>query len=165
MQQTVYFSTRRCITGSNEYRYFRGIEPLGEASALTMRSYPVSIRGARVTLHYTQDMNRTIFPGVHKIVHCAHTGDAFASVIWMRTGTHMLYINSEKVDIQCQNGVYRFSRDGREIAVMAPSRKKDAPGFPGDEHWEPQYVMMTAEPIPDQLALLMLAFPLLQIAP
>ena len=164
MNQTVYFTTRRCITGANEYRYFNGVKPLGEASAFVMRLSSISIRGTAITMQCEQDMDRTVFPGARNVVINAHTGEAVASSVWLETGCHALYLDNVKVDVVVKDGIYHFSRQGTPLAVMARSpRGKSSPHT--DDQWESEFVMMAPQPLSDRLALLMLAFPLIQVAP
>ena len=164
MDQNVYIVTRRCLTGVNEYHYFRGIHPIGDGAALVLPNFPVSIRGAGLSLRCEQEPGMTIFPGVTKPVTREDNGEVFADITWYEIGQHSLSTGRETLLIRSCEGRYHFFRGGVLIARMGQVGKVPDLMQPLEENWKPVLAMMPLEPVSTELALLMLSFPLLQIA-
>lgn len=166
---TSYIVTRRCTTGVNEYRYYRGIEQIGKATAFVMPDYPVTLQCTGLMLRYVNDPEITRVCGISRPVFDADCGEEYARVYWDGTGRHRLYTPFGKFLVEYRDGVYAFGRGEACIAGSRTIRKGSVLRAEWetvkDAQWEPHMAMMTTEQLPDELALLMLAFPLLQLAP
>lgn len=166
---TTYIVTRRCVTGVNEYRYYRGIEQIGKATAFLLPDYPVTLQCTGLMLRYVNDPEITRVSGISRPVFDADCGEEYARVYWDGTGRHRLYTPFGKFPVEYRDGVYAFGRRDVCIAGIRTIRK-GSPLHPEwetvkEDQWEPRMAMVTTERLPDELALLMLAFPLLQLAP
>ena len=143
-----YYVMEESMTGVTEYSYYHGKQLLGTANAMVLPSFPVRIQGSGVMLD--TEFDKTVFPGVTREL-VAPDGKPFGTVIWYGEGTHALNIPGESLVVKNEPGIWRFLRDGRAIAVL----KRGA---------DSRLTLMPNDPVRDDLALLMMSFPLLQIA-
>lgn len=163
MDINCYYATVRTRTGANEYRYHRGADQIGSATAEVSPSFPVTISGAGLTFRCEQEPGRTIFPGCSNILTMNGGTQEYARVIYRDSGVHTLKLSYDELRVTCSNGTYRFFRGDSPVAVMRRAQNTSGSQRFWDGRWEPQLVMMVSEPLPDPLALLMLSFPLIQV--
>lgn len=159
---TTYIVTRSCVTGGNDYRFYRGVEEIGGAVALVLPDWPVTIHGMGLRLRYSRESGNPRASGSSSPILDARSGDEYARISWDGQDRYRIWTTLEEIQIQYQEGTYMFFRENKKIALMRSIRKD----FPAgvcfqDPEWEPCMVMMTAEKLPDSLALLMLSVPLL----
>ena len=162
-KEQVYYSFRRCATGCTEYRFFQGTRRLGRAAAYTGRTFPVYIQGCGQVLRSEIDPDMTLVPGCFRELSSADGKGLYARVVYRDTGEHSLQTGFGTLEVRHREGEYRFFREGALLARMK-SVTGESPvwGIAGDG-WQWRLAMAAEKPLPDALALLMLAFPLIQI--
>lgn len=169
MEQTTYIVTRRCSTGVNEYRYFRSIHAIGTGAALVLPRFPVVIASAELSLRYENDLDMTLVPGISRPILREDTGKAYARVFWDGSGKHRLHTPFGWFRIACREDICVIFRENIPIAALGRIQRGSEFDFSWrktrDADWEPHLTMMTTEDLPDELALLMLSFPLFRLAP
>lgn len=160
MEITPYSALRSTVTGATQFRYFRGREEIGGAEALVMPSWPVRIFGKTLNLCCERDMERTIFPGCSNTIRQEDTMREHVRIIWNGSGDHSLLTPSDKIRAVGHNGVYHFFRGGTLLAII-----RLLPGDPDPMGWERRLEMIGMQPLAEDTELLLLSFPLVQIAP
>lgn len=160
MAVTTYTTARRCLTGINEYRFFRETEEIGSAAALVLPEYPVTLDSRELRLRCSHDRGMTLFPGCSRPVHTEPGGEEYARIFWDGTGKHRMQTPFGTISVLYQDEMYLFIRSNICIGALRRSRQE----LPGAE-WEPRMSMMTETRLPEALAVLLLSFPLLQIGP
>ena len=159
----IYAMTRRCITGANEYRFYRGFTPSGTGDALVLPGYPLTLRGGDLELHYSRDLGITLFPGISLPISEGDSRKAWGRVIWEGHGRHRLNTPFGTVYVAVREEEYRILREGAVLGHMRPAQ----PGvFPlQTDDWEARMILAAPEPLPEALAMVLLALPLLQLGP
>lgn len=165
MEPTVYYVAQNYATGISEYRYFRQTQEIGQAAVLVVPKYPTTVRCGGLTLQWNQDMDRTVFPGCSTSIQKADTGTEFAAAIWDGAGKHLLRTPWGELQVFHQAGLFLFYKGGIHIASMGKMQHLFRSPLPLEADWEPRLVMMALHTLSDPLAMLMLSFPLFQIAP
>ena len=156
-----YVMTRRCVTGANEYRFFKETTPVGSAAAQVCPDYPTYLRWDGEQLLCNWDPEITLVSGIRMPIYREANGTLWGSVVWEGWGAHRIQMPQAEVTVRQQDKFYRFYRDDREVAVLRPAE----PGEVSITEWEKRLVLTVKDPLPDGLALPMLAFPLLQLGP
>lgn len=159
----VYFLTRLCLTGMNHYRCYRETQLIAQSTVPYSRTrYPVLIRAGDTEMTCLVDPEKTVFPGAENEVTLP---DGTARVIYDGRGSHRLILGRYALRVREEDSRYRFFLEGRLVAVMNPVPAAQRLADLEEGNWSPRLVLMAAEPLPERLAVLMLHFPLLQVAP
>lgn len=157
MEQDHCTTFRRCVTGANEYRYYRNGNQIGTAAALVTPRYPVVITGNKRTVHCEHDPDRPLFPGCSNSIFSG--SEEYAKIIYLGQGQHSLQIGSLIIRILSRQDKLYFLQDNALLAVLRTISGRTS--WAAD--WEPRQIMRVMEDIPENQLLLMLSFPLLQI--
>ena len=159
----LYHVFRSCVTGCTEYRFFKETRQIGRAAAYTGRTFPVYIQGCGQVLRSEIDPDMTLFPGCFRDIPSADGKGLYARVIYRDTGFHTLQTGFGNLEVRHQDRDYRFFRDGTPVARMR-SVTGEAPVWGvSEDGWQWRLVLAEEEPLPEALALMLLAFPLVQI--
>ena len=157
-----YYVSRRCITGANEYRFFCDGQEVGSATAYSFGNFPVYISGAGVKLR--SDFDSTIFPGCRRDVRYIDDNELLAELVYNGQGSHSIILGEETIHIQSKKRNYLFYLDGELVAEIRPCFLCTEPKAE-EEDWTVRYMMIRRSPVSELMELLMLSFPILQIAP
>jgi len=159
-----YLMLRQCLTGANRYRFCReeDMHLIGTASALVLPDFPIRISCGELALEYSRDPDITLFPGINRAIFAGDLREIWGRVIWMGQGKHRLDTPFGTVCLLRKDDTYRFFRDDILIARMHPAKQDTFP-LPAGSEWEPRLILAPEEPLPEPLATVLLAFPLLQI--
>lgn len=162
---TTYIITRNCCTGVNEYRYFQETRQIGMAQAFVLPGFPVSLHVNRQAFTCRRDPNLSRVPEKLMVFY----GDCdriFAQITRSKPGHYQLHSLFGDLEVTYKEGIYVFVRNNSCIAGLAPVQK-GSPFALAHPQWiapdrELYMAMMTAESLCDELALLLLSFPLLR---
>lgn len=157
-----YYVSRRCITGANEYRFFCDGQEAGSATAYSFADFPVYLSGAGVKLR--SGFDSTIFPGCRRDVRYIDDNELLAEIIYNGHGSHSLILGEESLQIQSDKRNYLFYQHGELVAEIRPCFLCPEPRTE-EEDWTVRYMMVRRAPVSQLMELLMLSFPILQIAP
>lgn len=148
-------------TGSFRYLFTCGDRILGSATALVQRDFPLVIRRDGLIFNTRIDPEQTVFPGARRDVLDADDPRlVYARVTLLGKGRHRLELNPEEevlsVDVRSAEDAHWFYVDGECVARILPS------GAAGGD-WSERYRLDTRRELTDELAMLFLCFPLLQL--
>lgn len=166
---TIYITSRNCVTGVNRYRFFRNSESFGHASAFVMPDCSVSMYCTGLMLTCSRDRDMTLVPGISVGIFDGDCMEEYARVFWDGAGQHRLQTPFGCIQVTYQEGMYLCHRDENLLGALCTIQKgsaymlsrQEAP----DPDWEPRMALHVTEPLPDELALLLLSFPLVQLGP
>ena len=156
-----YYVSRRCVTGANEYRFFCDGQDAGSATAHIFPGFPVYLSGGGVKLRSSFDS--TIFPGCRREVRYIDDNELLAEIIYEEPGRHTLVLGEETICIQSRKRNHLFYLDGELVAEIRPCFLSPVPQAE-EEDWTTRYMMVRRAPVSELMELLMLSFPILQIA-
>lgn len=154
-----YLLTRSCYTGLNEYHCFRENRRIGTALAHVLPGFPVSLHCSIGSFACRRD------PECITLSDC-DSGREFARIFRDSPGHYRLRTLYGQLEVECRDGIFAFGREGSYIAGLGPVQKGSPfdlahPEYRTSER-EPHMAMMAAEDLPDDLALVLLCFPLLR---
>ena len=158
-----YRSFQRMDTGCNSYCFFHRDQVIGTASAQILPNFPLIIQSDGLILSSCFNPENTVFPGViREIIDVDNSAAPFARLIWKGMGIHHLQLNWDTgtvlIDILSEGEKHQFYQEERLIATILPM---PLPQKLFD--WEVRYCLQTHDqPITDQLAVMLLSFPLLR---
>jgi len=154
-----YLLTRSCYTGLNEYHGFREDRQIGTALAHVLPGFPVSLYSSSGCLACRRN------PEWITLSDC-DSGMEFARILRDRPGHYRLHTSHGQLEVDCREGIFLISRDGVAIAGLGPVQRGSPFDLAHPEYRtaerEPHMAMMAAEALPDDLALVLLCFPLLR---
>ena len=159
---TSYTMLRQCLTGVTQFRFCRGDTPIGSGSALVLPHYPLTLQLSETKLHCNRNPEITLFPGINLPITAGDPPKNWGRVIWIRHGLHRLDTPMGTFYVRQQGEAYRFLQEEQILGLLYPAQQGVRASQEGIE-WETRLTLATSEPISDDLALLMLAFPLLQL--
>ena len=157
-----YYVSRRCITGANEYKFFCNGQEAGSATAYVVPGFETYLSGAGVKLF--SSFQDTIFPGCRREVRYIDDNELLAEVVYNGYGSHSLILGDETLQIQSDKRSYLFYRNRELVAEIRPCFLCTEPKAE-EEDWTLRYMMIRRSPVSELMELLMLSFPILQIAP
>ena len=163
-----YFVTRHCGTGIHEYRFYRGTERIGSAAVWVLGQWDVTLRCPGGMLRFSHDPQMTVFSGCNRAVEDADSGEEYARVYWDGRGRHRIGPPFGSIQVEYREGVYAFGREERCFAALCCVQKGSLMDQTQrdfrDPEWELRMGMMTQDALPDDLAVLLMSFPLLQLS-
>lgn len=173
MNEEWYRTLRRCFTGVCEYRFCRGDDIIGRATAHIVPAYPLMLQCNGLFLSCKRDPDMTLVPGMSLPITDADCGEEFGRVFWDGHGQHRLHTPYGHFRLEYREGIYLLSKDDAYVGGVtrvqkgSPAHIRWSSGHMAEQEdgWEFHLAMMTAERFPDELALLLQLFPLLAIGP
>lgn len=158
MKEIHYVTLCRCVTGANSYRAFQDNRLLGTAEALVLPQFPVYLSCGEMKLQ------RENSPGDDSVIF-RDTGEEFARI--QKTGRceYQLCTPWGDFSVIYQEGAYVFGREDVAMAAMSQVQKGSpfylSGNYPREPEWEPHFALISKETLPDELAMVLLHFPLL----
>ena len=155
---------RQDITGAVRYRFYHRDRLIGTAEAMVYPGFPVVLQQGGRILNSSFDPEQTIFPGVSReIVDADNCSEPAAWLTWQGSGEHTLTVNwgaePQTVRILTKDEEHQFWLEDRQIAVICklPQRQTIS-------DWELRWCMQIMEEMPDEMAMLLMSFPVLRFA-
>ena len=163
-QREDYCVLRSDVTGAGNYRFLQNHRQLATGKAPVLPDWPLVLNFGAMVLNSSFDRGRTIFPGCSRdVIDADNAADPLAKLIYRDTGHFELQVNLAAgqvcLQILSQERSHLFLRDGNPIARIAPPAEAHC-----REGWEMHYCMESREVLSDELALMMLSYPLLRFA-
>ena len=151
-------------TGAGRYRFYSGDRMIGSAHVLVQRNWPLVINCGALVFNSFYDMETTYYPGsIREIIDADDPANVVAKLIFRTVGQYELQVNFstglQRLQIHSAEDTHLFYRDDAPIARITPAgdvRQK------GD--WNVHCRMESLEELSDELALMMLCYPLLRFA-
>ena len=150
---------RQCETGVSFYRYFLGNREIGSATVPSRRTGTLYLHTSLMELLCDFDMEMTVVPGVCRELFYADReirNDLHAKIVYQKCGLHTIYRYNNVYDIHYRDGKYYIYENKRPLAYITVNNPVS-----GDQSRLTMYVKTE---ITDDLATLLLSFPLLQIS-
>lgn len=155
---------RQDTTGAVRYRFFHRDRLIGTAEAMVYPGFPVVLQQNGMILNSSFDPESTLFPGLTRVIADADRGcEPAAELTWQGSGEYRLTIHwdteTKIVQIRSHGEEHQFWVEDRQIAAICPLREQR-----NDADWEPRWCLQSAEDLPDDLAMLLMSFPVLRFA-
>lgn len=140
------------MTGYTQYTYYHGKQEIGGAMAHTLPGFPADIRGSGLSL--STQFDATLFPGCFREIRDELSNSLWGKVIYYGKNTHILQAQGVEIIVKSQEGEWRFLQDGKPLGIL----KRE------DSSTAKQLILEPKGTLDDDLALLLMSFPLLQIS-
>ena len=161
----VYFLAKKAEEGWDHTRCYDAVNLIGEGRiSLGSRLRPLSMETKQIRMDCLLDPDKTIFPGAETIIYFSD-GSEPARVIYLGDRRHRLVWGRVELEVRYRQQRWKFFLEGKHLASMIQSDSTEPVLALTESRWVPRYTMMSCSTLPEPLALLMLHFPLLQIAP
>lgn len=147
-----YVAEMEAMTGYTQYTYYHGSREIGGAMAHALPGFPADIRGSGLSL--STQFDATMFPGCIREIRDEISHRLWGTVTYQSEGTHILKVQDVEIVVKSREGEWRFLQKGKPLGVL---KRADAGSAK-------RLILTPKETLDDDLALLLLSFPLLQIA-
>jgi len=153
-----YLLFRRDVTGAVDYLLLSRDGLIGRAHCPVIPGFPIILQRKALVLNSTFSPEQTI----SRIISDADSGTEFARLTYLESDVHMLRLNwdtDKRMFLIHKNrsGTYRVTQNDELYAHLFQS--KTAPCL---HEWSQRYSMHAYQPISEDLAFLLLSFPLLR---
>lgn len=165
---TLWYGTWRVLrqdtTGAVRYRFYYRDRLVGTATAMVCPGFPVVLQQGGMILNSSFDPEQTIFPGVSReIVDADNCSESVARLTWQGSGEHTLTVNwgaePQTVRILTKDEEHQFWVEDRQIALI-----RKLPQRQSISDWEVGWCLRPMEELPDEMAMLLMSFPMLRFA-
>lgn len=155
-----FYASRTCHTGITIYRCFEGNREIGSIRVPTMPESTVYLNTDLTELLCDVDWDITVFPGASREIYYGDRevrDELHARIIYRGQRHHSLVQDRNQYEIFHREGKYRIVHNGKDFGcITVPFNRKSEPE-------EPRITLKTAGSITKETAVLLLAFPCLQI--
>ena len=151
---------RTCHTGMTIYRCFEGNREIGSIRVPTRPVSTVYLNTDLTELLCDVDWDTTIFPGASREIYYGDRevrDELHARIVFHDSGHHILQQDGQQYNIFHQQGVFRIEQNKKVIGKMTfhPENNSDSD--------EACFTLKTNRRISQETAVILLAFPSLQI--
>ncbi len=147
-----YLAVMEPMTGYTQYTYYHGNQELGGAMAHNLPGFPADICGCGLSL--STFFASTVCPGCIREIQDVLSHTRWGTVTYLDNGEHLLKAQGAEIRICCRNGEWEFLHNGSSLGTLKRQ----------DTATAKKLVLTPSDAIDDDLALIMMSFPLLQIA-
>lgn len=154
---------RRAESGRVRYRFYHRDRLLGSADAERDRDFSMVLRCGSGIYNSRLDPEQTLFPGVFRpLVDADDPAAEFARLVFRETGEHELLLSRDtgrrRIRILSEGNDHSFFAEGRLLArIIAPEIPQSISG------WNLMGCMKVYQPVPEDLAVILLSFPIMRI--
>ena len=159
-----YLLFRRDVTGAVDHQMFSQKGLIGRAHCSVIPGFPIILQRNALVLNSAFQLEETIIRGVSRIISDADNGREFARLTYLGSDAHMLRLNWDTGKQifhihKSSTGTYLVTQDGELYANLFPSKTSSYL-----HEWNQRYSMHVYQPVSEDLAFLLLSFPLLRFS-